>query len=298
MTASRMPRPPGASGTSPCGQVAGVDHHRLAGKRRCDARHDLFGVLHRAVDADRVVLPIGQDVDDHQVDRARHLGILQPEFPDVGIGDDGLGLGAHAADQLGELVGRHLAAQQHLVADDERLDRVGIAVGEGDGAADLHGVVRRVAADPGAEDDLEPEPLGDRHGHVEALVGRVDAHAIDFGAERLEIGLDALGRHEEVGIERRLAALKRRIGDALELAAGDVDQGHRPAGEPPAQKRDSRRHDKGGEAKPAGSGRQGGDGHGRGRIMHERRGPVRDFSARSAMLICGRRDRGRGICCS
>ena len=67
--------------------------------------------------ADREVLPIGQDVDGDEIDRVIDFAVAQPVFPDVGIGDGNRDLRLDRADVGGEIGGRHLAAQQHLVAD-------------------------------------------------------------------------------------------------------------------------------------------------------------------------------------
>ena len=51
----------------------------------------------------------------------------QPELPDIGIGDRPAALAARARPVAASVSAGLLAAQQHLVADDDRLDRLGIA---------------------------------------------------------------------------------------------------------------------------------------------------------------------------
>ena len=69
--------------------------------------------------ADRKVLPVGQDVDGDEIDRVIDFPVAQPIFPDIGIGDGNGDLRLDRADGGGEVGRGHLAAQQHLVADDD-----------------------------------------------------------------------------------------------------------------------------------------------------------------------------------
>ena len=70
-----------------------------------------------------IVLPIRQDVDGHEIDRGEQIAIAQPEFPDIRIGHRHRHLPLDLADDVGQRRGGQFAAQQHLVADDDRADR-------------------------------------------------------------------------------------------------------------------------------------------------------------------------------
>ena len=76
-------------------------------------------------------------MDGDEIDRVIDVARAQPEFPDIGIGHRHAGLAFHIADGRGEILRGHFAAQQHLVADDERADHVGILLGEPDRRVDL-----------------------------------------------------------------------------------------------------------------------------------------------------------------
>src|SRR5579884_3970196 len=90
-----------------------------------------------AVDAGWHVLPVREEMDEHDVHMPRDLRELLPELPYIAIGD---GLGDLAFDDIdigGELGRRQVAAQQNLVAHDDALDRVLVSPGEGDALRDL-----------------------------------------------------------------------------------------------------------------------------------------------------------------
>ena len=72
-----------------------------------------------------------------------HVGIAQPVFPDVGVGDRLCHLRLDLADGGHEVRRRHLPAQQHLVADNDGADDVGIFLGERDRGRDLPAVLVR-----------------------------------------------------------------------------------------------------------------------------------------------------------
>jgi hypothetical protein len=100
---------------------------------------------------------------------------------------------------VAHLVFGALAAQQHLVADDERAHDIGVGVGERDRALELARVLRLLVADPGAEQHLEAERAGELGHLVEALVDRVQAHAVGDLRQRGEIGSDLLAFDVRVG---------------------------------------------------------------------------------------------------
>ncbi|MCY1430568.1 hypothetical protein D9M71_465180 [compost metagenome] len=79
-----------------------------------------------------VVFPVRQQVDGQEVHGRRHLRVLQPELPHIGVGHRHLDLAFHPGDQRGQVRAGDLLAQQRLVADDHRADHVGVGVGGGD----------------------------------------------------------------------------------------------------------------------------------------------------------------------
>src|SRR5262249_7594639 len=128
-----------------------AQEHLLVRKGGDDLLADGIDMARGVAGRDRKVLPVRQDVDGDEVDRARYLAIAQPELPYVRIGHRHRYLRFDLADGAGELWRRHLAAQQHLVADDHRRDDVGIPLGERDRALDL------LAAQVG--NTRQPQPL-------------------------------------------------------------------------------------------------------------------------------------------
>ena len=107
-----------------------------------------------AIEPDRHVLPVGQDVDGDEVDLVGERRVAQPEFPDVGVGHGLRYALLDLADVATELVGGQVLAQQHLVADDHPLDRVLVLVGMVDQEVDLLEVLLVVVVQPGAVPDL------------------------------------------------------------------------------------------------------------------------------------------------
>ena len=120
----------------------------------------------------------------------------------------------------GEIGGRHLAAQQHLVADHERGDDAGIFLGETDRGRNLRGVLQPVAAEPDALHHLEPGLGGQRRHLVEAVLDRIGPHAVGDLGELRQILRDLLGRNMRGRVKRRLRAAERRVGHAEQLRLG------------------------------------------------------------------------------
>lgn len=114
-----------------------------------------------------------------------------------------------------------LAAQRRLVADHDAADHAGEAPHELHGRGDLGAVALRLAPEPDPEQDLEAVALGDLGHLVEALVGRIGAHAAGDRGEPFQILLDLGGGHAKGLVEGRLAAAERRIGDARVFLPGE-----------------------------------------------------------------------------
>src|SRR5262249_34171329 len=76
------------------------------------------------------ILPVRQDMNGNKVDRIRDLPIAQPEFPNIRISHWHVHPRLDRADRMGEIGRGHIAAQQDLIAHDDRTDRVRIPVRE------------------------------------------------------------------------------------------------------------------------------------------------------------------------
>ena len=190
--------------------------------------------------AHRDVLPVRQDMNRDEIDGFINLTVAQPEFPDIGIGDGNGDLRLDRADVGRQIGRRHLAAQQHLVADDQRGNDAGIFLGKSHRARNLGIVLDPVAAEPDALNNLQSDLGGERRNLIQAIFDRIGAHAVgDFG--ELRHILRDLFRIDVGGWnQRRLRVAKRRIGDALQFGVG-IDRGARKrdrGGKPPPRGRD------------------------------------------------------------
>ena len=183
------------------------------------------------LDIHGLVLPEGQDMDGYEIDFGREAVVARPEFPDVGIGDRDFRALPGVADERAHLVLGALAAQQYLVADDERAHDVGVGVGQRNRVFKLARVERLFISDPGAKQHLHAERTS-KLGHlVEALGNRVQAHAVGDLRQRGEVGGDLFALDAGVLDQRSLAgAVIRCVGHAAQLlAVGEVQvvHGHR-----------------------------------------------------------------------
>ena len=125
--------------------------------------------------------------------------------------------GAHLVDVGDEFGHRQVAAQQHLVADDDADDGVGVAVGVGDRARHFAFILRAVGAEPDALPDFQPVLLRERRHVVVALDRRVGADGAHVAGEQREVGIH-LGRGGKPAGERRLAGAIRRVRDGIEFS--------------------------------------------------------------------------------
>ncbi len=176
-----------------------------------------------------------------EIDSLGEVAVAQPVFPDVGIGDRHRRRRFDLAQDLGDVERRQFAAQQHLVADHDRGDHVGIAFRQSDGCIDPHPVLLAVAAEPQALDHLEPDPLGDGGDLIEAVLIGIGAHASGQAGELGEIRLDLLGRHLCAFVERAVVAAERCVGQTLDAArVGGCRRRLDRAPEPPPGQGDGR----------------------------------------------------------
>ena len=172
-----------------------ADDDLLVGKGRGDPVADGDEVRRRARRRYRKVLPIGQDVDGDEIDRALHVRIAQPKFPHVGIGDRHRHLRLDFANDGDEVCRRHFAAQQHFVADDDRRDDVRIVLGVGNRRRDLPAGPIRIAGDPHTVQHLQPVPPRALEHVIAAVVDRIGADAAGVFGEQRQIFIDLLRRH-------------------------------------------------------------------------------------------------------
>jgi len=169
-------------------------------------------------------------VDGDEVDRLREFRRrLHPEVGDVGIGDRQSGRRLYLLQIDDEIVGKQFAPQQHLVADDDGLDRLLVRICNLDGLRDLHPVRLVVASDPDAEQHLKAVLFGNRHHLVETLIDAVGAYAVGDVGEQRQILVDPYGIGLVIRVERRLAAAIGRVADAMNLAGRRIDDDRRSA---------------------------------------------------------------------
>ncbi len=148
-------------------------HHLLA--KAVDMRGRIFG-------ARRNVLPIRQEMGGDEINVLAHFAVAQPELPDIGIGHRHVHARLDRADGVPKIAHRHVAAQQHFAADDQRRDHPGMILHQRDRDVDQERVLRAIASDPDAEQNLQSDP-GRKLGHlVEPVVDGIGADAFgDLG---------------------------------------------------------------------------------------------------------------------
>ena len=248
-----------APGRRPAG-LGDIDRQGCEGliKAAGDGGH----MVHRLVQGHGLVLPVGQDVGgDHIHLPAQDGAVAQPELPDVRIGHRDLGLAPGPGQQAGQGLRREFPAQQDLVADDQQVDHVGMAAGQGQGPFELGGTGLGVPVDPGPEQDPQAQAAGDLRDRVQPMVQPIGPHAAGQGGELAQVGLDAVRGYDQIGVVGGLAwPTEGGVGDAGEPRLTHLGQGDRPAAvQGPGQQgsQGRRQHQEGGGAAQA-SGRRGG----------------------------------------
>ena len=229
-----LAHPPGA-------RPAGFADQDFLGRKR--HRHPLADVVDVAggeFGPHRHVFPVRENMDGDEVDGVIDLAVTQPEFPDVGIGNGHGDPRLDRADIGREIRGRHLAAQQHLVADHQRRDDAGVFLGQFDRDRNLGEVLDPVAREPDPLDDLQPDLGGQRRNLIEPVLDRIGPHAVGDLGELRQILRDLFRRDLRGRYQGCLRAAERRIGNALQLGIG-IDRGARKRnrrGKPPPKGRD------------------------------------------------------------
>ena len=190
---------------------------------------------------DRVIFPEREDVNGNKINALSQGGVPDPELPDVGVGDRLADLGLHVADVSGKRLCRHFAPEQHLIANDHRLDCVGEALGQRDACLDLPFRAIAPVRHPEPKEHFESVTLCDCRHLVETDIDRVDANAIGQLGEARQIVVDLSGIDTRTEIERRLLIAERRIRDALQpLALRQRRRRHRNwSSQPPPKRRDN-----------------------------------------------------------
>jgi len=208
---------------------AGLADHHVFG-REFVAEHLAYirHMLQGEVDVRRIVFPVRQQVNGQEIHRRRDFRVLEPELPDIGIGDRLLDLAFDLVDQLRQLRAGDFLAQQRFVADDHRADHIRVGVGRGNQQVDFLFSVHRVAVDPGADHQLQTVLArqfrqGFKAGH------RIGADTFEARRQQGEVGVHAFRAQFERHVERRLILVERRVGGALQFVRRGcgIRQNHR-----------------------------------------------------------------------
>ena len=103
------------------------------------------------------VLPIREEMNGDEIDVSGDFPVAQPEFPDIGIGNRNIRASLDRADDFPEVGHDHVAAQQHLTADDDGSDRSGMIPGQRDRRVREQSVLRAIPSKPDPEQDLQSD---------------------------------------------------------------------------------------------------------------------------------------------
>ena len=213
-----------------------ADDDRHAGELVLEDLEPVLDMADRAFE--RNAFPIGQHVDAEEIDFLGEIRIGVPDVPGLG-GRDLDAPRQFAADFLDvgvQLLDRHVAAQDRLVADEHPVDRDRIGADDLQRRLDLLLVVGAVGADPDAERDLHAEFVGDGRQLVEAARHRIGAHPVGRVLELLEVGANpflAVVEAVVLGV-----AVARIVGEAADRRV-PVRRVHRAVERRPS---DDRRH--------------------------------------------------------
>src|SRR6478736_9141252 len=199
-----------------------ADQDLLARKCVDHLTADCLNMGDRVAGGNRKILPIRQNMYRDKVNGVGHVGVTQPELPDVGVSHRDMYARLDCADRVSEVCRGHIAAQQHLIAHDNRTDRAGIFVREGNGGFDLVLALERTARQPQPLHHFQAMPGGNPGNLVQPEIDRVRAYAVRDLSQARKIILDLRHRNDDGRVERRLAAAERRVGNAIELFSAAV----------------------------------------------------------------------------
>ena len=189
--------------------------------------------------AGRHVFPIRQEMHGDEIDIGADFPVAQPEFPDVGVGHGNIHARLDRADDLPQVRDDHLAAQQHFAADNDRRDRAGMVLDQGDGGVDQERVLGAIASDPDAKQDLQSGPRREFRHLVQPVVDGIGADAFGYLGELGQILGDLVRADDQCLVVRRLIAPERRVGNAFQLRRAIERRAHQGdwQGQPPPDRR-------------------------------------------------------------
>ena len=162
---------------------------------------DLRDMVHRLINACRVIFPVRQQVNGQKVHRRGDFRMLQPELPNICIGHGLLDLAFHLVDQLDQLWRGDFFAQQGFVANDDRTDNVRVGIGRGDQGVDFLCGGNRVAADPGPDHQLQAV-FACKVWQAFKTCLRIGADALKARGQQRQVGVHPLSPGHERLVER------------------------------------------------------------------------------------------------
>jgi hypothetical protein len=150
-------------------------------------------------------------MDGDEIDGIGNVAVAQPEFPYIGVSNGHADARLDRADRPREVGCRHVAAQKHLVADDDGTDGFRVLVRERDGCLDLVVVFGRMAGQPQPLHDLQAV-FGSNPGDlVEAEIDRVCTDAVRDFRKPGQVVVDLGCGDHRCRIKRRLQPAERRV---------------------------------------------------------------------------------------
>ena len=137
----------------------------LSGIFRAKLFPDFPDVGNGFIDGNRIIFPVGQNVDHHKIGGRRNLRMFEPELPDIGIGDRHFRQGGlDLADIFDKLGSGDFTAQQDFVSHNDSPYAGRVAPGQFNDFCQFLLIENRITADPGAQKNLHTVFFGkDRH---------------------------------------------------------------------------------------------------------------------------------------
>jgi hypothetical protein len=153
-------------------------------------------------------------VDRDEIRGGGQRGRLQPELPDIGIGHGVIGAPANLLERRLDRLRRQFPPQKGFVADDQRLDRAGMAARETHGRLDLAAVLGAVAVQPDPLQHLEAVPFREPRNAALRAPRRIGADAARQLGKPGQILVDLPVGDAKIGVVGGLAVVERRVGHA------------------------------------------------------------------------------------